>query len=74
MVDLSQFFSPTIMAIREAYEAKERQSPRRGHLGGYKIPKGIDLHTEPLPKSGPGKFLKRQLREPYWKGVDRRVN
>jgi long-chain acyl-CoA synthetase len=46
----------------------------RERLGGYKVPKGIDLYTEPLPKSGPGKFLKRKLREPYWKGRDRAVN
>jgi long-chain acyl-CoA synthetase len=43
-------------------------------LGGYKVPKGIDLHDEVLPKSGPGKFLKRSLRDPYWAGRDRRVN
>jgi long-chain acyl-CoA synthetase len=46
----------------------------RERLGGYKVPKGIDLHAEPLPKSGPGKFLKRKLREPYWEGRDRAVN
>lgn len=46
----------------------------RDSLGGYKVPKGIDLHDEVLPKSGPGKFLKRQLRAPYWEGRDRAVN
>ena len=46
----------------------------RESLGGYKVPKGIDLHAEALPKSGPGKFLKRQLRAPYWAGRDRAVN
>jgi long-chain acyl-CoA synthetase len=46
----------------------------RESLGGYKVPKGIDLYAEPLPKSGPGKFLKRKLREPYWQGRDRSVN
>ena len=45
----------------------------REHLGGYKVPKGIDLHTEPLPKSGPGKFLKRSLRAPYWEGRERAI-
>ena len=29
---------------------------------------------EPLPKSGPGKVLKRVLREPYWEGHDRAIN
>lgn len=46
----------------------------RESLGGYKVPKGIDLHDDVLPKSGPGKFLKRALREPYWEGKDRAVN
>jgi long-chain acyl-CoA synthetase len=46
----------------------------REFLGGYKLPKVIDLHDEMLPKSGPGKFLKRQLRAPYWKGHDRGVH
>jgi len=44
------------------------------NIAGYKTPKGIDIQTEPLPKSGPGKVLKRQLRAPFWEGVDRAVN
>jgi acyl-coenzyme A synthetase/AMP-(fatty) acid ligase len=27
------------------------------------VPKAIDLQLEPLPKSGPGKILKRVLRQ-----------
>ncbi|MEM8767979.1 MAG: AMP-binding protein [Pseudomonadota bacterium] len=46
----------------------------REHIAGYKVPKGIDLRQEPLPKSGPGKVLKRELRAPYWEGKDRAVN
>ncbi len=46
----------------------------RERIAGYKVPKGIDLRTEPLPKSGPGKVLKRELRAPYWEGRDRAVN
>ena len=42
-------------------------------IGGYKVPKGIDLRDEPLPKSGPGKVLKRELRSPFWEGRDRQV-
>ena len=40
---------------------------------GYKVPKQIELRAEPLPKSGAGKVLKRELREPYWAGADSRV-
>jgi long-chain acyl-CoA synthetase len=46
----------------------------RTQIAGYKVPKGIDVRAEPLPKSGPGKVLKRELRAPYWAGRDRSVN
>ncbi|MEQ8861007.1 MAG: AMP-binding protein [Pseudomonadales bacterium] len=46
----------------------------KGQIGGYKVPKGIDIRHDPLPKSGPGKVLKRELRAPYWEGHDRSVN
>ena len=46
----------------------------RSYIGGYKVPKGIDIQQEPLPKSGPGKVLKRELRAPFWQGSDRGVN
>ena len=42
-------------------------------IAGYKVPKQIELRTEPLPKSGAGKVLKRELREPYWAGHDAMV-
>ncbi len=44
------------------------------HIAGYKVPKGIAIQHEPLPKSGPGKVLKRELRAPFWEGSDRAVN
>ena len=42
----------------------------RAAIAGYKTPKQIEVRTEPLPKSGPGKILKRALRAPYWEGHD----
>ena len=44
------------------------------HIAGYKVPKGIVIRQDPLPKSGPGKVLKRELRAPFWEGADRAVN
>ncbi len=38
----------------------------RSQVAGYKVPRSIAFSTEPLPKSGPGKVLKRELREPFW--------
>jgi long-chain acyl-CoA synthetase len=46
----------------------------RTQIAGYKVPKGIDIRHEPLPKSGPGKVLKRELRAPFWEGQDRSVH
>src|SRR5262252_4630183 len=40
----------------------------REYIAGYKVPKQVDLRSDPLPKSGPGKVLKRELRAPFWAG------
>ena len=45
----------------------------RTRLAGYKVPRRIEFIAGELPKSGTNKILKRKLREPYWKGVERRV-
>ena len=46
----------------------------RTQIAGYKVPRSIQFRTEALPKSGAGKILKRELREPYWVGKSRNVN
>jgi acyl-CoA synthetase (AMP-forming)/AMP-acid ligase II len=43
-------------------------------IAGYKCPRSIEFRTEPLPLSGAGKVLKRELRKPYWEGRSRQVN
>lgn len=42
----------------------------RSLIAGYKLPRTVEFRAEPLPKSGPGKVLKRELREPFWSGRD----
>jgi long-chain acyl-CoA synthetase len=42
------------------------------HLAGYKCPKTVDFLST-LPRNPSGKLLKRDLRAPYWEGVERRV-
>jgi long-chain acyl-CoA synthetase len=42
-------------------------------IAGYKCPRSIEFRTEPLPISGAGKILKRELRRPFWENQDRRV-
>ena len=44
----------------------------REHLAGFKLPKSVDF-ADVLPRNPSGKLLKRELREPYWEGVDRRI-
>jgi long-chain acyl-CoA synthetase len=45
----------------------------RALIAGYKVPKRIELRSEPLPKSAAGKVLKRELRAPYWAGRETMV-
>ena len=45
--------------------AKER-------IAGYKAPKSVDF-AEALPRNPSGKILRKDLREPYWAGQERRV-
>ncbi len=45
----------------------------RTRIAGYKIPRSIDFVTA-LPRNPSGKILRRELREPYWKGKTRQVN
>jgi acyl-CoA synthetase (AMP-forming)/AMP-acid ligase II len=43
-------------------------------LGSYKKPAGVQITTEPLPKSPVGKIKRKDLREPFWAGHERRVS
>jgi len=43
-------------------------------IAGYKVPKRVIFQNDPLPKSGPGKILKTELRKPYWAGKEKGIN
>lgn len=45
----------------------------RTRVAGYKAPKSVDF-IEALPRNASGKILRRELREPFWAGKERRVN
>ena len=68
-------------AIRAAVTLRTGQSVEpesliafcKQRLARFKVPKAIDVLPE-LPKSGVGKILRRELREPWWKSQDRRVH
>jgi long-chain acyl-CoA synthetase len=43
-------------------------------IANYKWPRSVSIRKEPLPLSGAGKILKRELRAPFWEGQERDVN
>ena len=44
----------------------------RTQIAGFKTPKSVDF-VDSLPRNPSGKLLKKELREPYWAGRERRV-
>jgi long-chain acyl-CoA synthetase len=63
-----------VVVPRSPVSADDLIAHCRTLIAGYKVPKSIELRDEPLPKSGAGKMLKRELREPYWAGVADRIS
>ena len=45
----------------------------RTQIAGYKCPRSINF-IEALPRNPSGKILRRELRDPYWEGIDRKVS
>jgi long-chain acyl-CoA synthetase len=59
-----------VVVLRHDVDPDELVRHCREAIAGYKVPKRIELRAEPLPKSGAGKVLKRELRAPFWAGRD----
>jgi acyl-CoA synthetase (AMP-forming)/AMP-acid ligase II len=61
-----------VVVLRDGAAAEEAEliDHCRERIAGYKVPRSVSFRTEPLPKSGPGKVLKRELRAPYWADRD----
>lgn len=62
-----------VVVPRKPVTEQELTDHCRVLIAGYKVPKRIEVRAEPLPKSGAGKVLKRELREPHWAGRDSRI-
>jgi acyl-CoA synthetase (AMP-forming)/AMP-acid ligase II len=45
----------------------------RERVAGFKTPKSVDF-IDALPRNASGKILRRELREPYWRGLERQVS
>jgi long-chain acyl-CoA synthetase len=62
-----------VVVLRADASADDLLQHCRTTLADYKVPKRVELRAEPLPKSGAGKVLKRELRAPYWEGHEANV-
>jgi long-chain acyl-CoA synthetase len=49
--------------VSDPLDADELRAYLAAHLARYEIPRYISMRTEPLPRTGSGKLLKRQLRD-----------
>jgi fatty-acyl-CoA synthase len=63
-----------VVALREGTAATDEEIMDfcRGKLGGFERPRSVDF-VGSLPRNASGKVLKRELREPHWEGLGRRV-
>jgi fatty-acyl-CoA synthase len=63
-----------IVVLKEGATAtvKELRDHCKERLARFKVPRDIHFR-DALPKGGTGKVLKTELREPFWKGHDARV-
>ncbi len=62
-----------VTADGQRADADELVAFVRQRIAGYKRPRSVEFVGE-LPRNASGKVLRRELREPYWRGADRRVN
>ena len=65
--------TPIVPKAGRAIDEAELIAFARASLAAFKAPKSIDF-VDALPRNASGKVLKKNLREPYWQGFDRRVN
>lgn len=69
-----QVHAAVVLKDGRTVAAEELITHCRNAIAGYKCPKMVTIHREPLPKSGAGKILKRDLRAKYWAGLERQIN
>ena len=63
-----------VRARRHRGRRRRRSSPSAASsLAKFKCPTSVDF-VDVLPRNPSGKVLKKDLREPYWEGRERKVN
>jgi fatty-acyl-CoA synthase len=68
--------APAAFVVRkpgQLLEERELAEFLQARIAKFKMPRQFLFVDEPLPKTGTGKMLKRELRERFWQGVARRV-
>jgi long-chain acyl-CoA synthetase len=63
-----------VVALRENMDASEPELVEfcKERMARFKAPKSVEF-VDVLPKNASGKIMKRELRERYWQGKERRV-
>jgi len=64
-----------VAVLRQGQQASEQDLMDfcRGRLADFKRPRSVDFMAQ-LPKNSNGKLSRKDVREPYWRGRERRVN
>jgi acyl-CoA synthetase (AMP-forming)/AMP-acid ligase II len=63
-----------VVVLKDGYECDETELREhcRQHLAAFKVPRSVEFRAD-LPKTGSGKVDKKALREPHWRGEEKRV-
>ena len=62
-----------VLKPNQKLDVEELLAFLQSRLAKFKLPRVVQFLEEPLPKTGTGKILKRELRERFWEGKERRV-
>lgn len=64
-----------VVALKEGMHASEAELIEycKGKIADYKIPKSVDF-VEALPKGAAEKILRKEVKEKYWRGLERKVH
>ena len=61
-----------VYCLGDNIDTEELMAFCRERLAGFKVPRHFEFIDE-IPRNASGKVLKKVVREPYWKGIERRV-
>ncbi len=61
-----------VLAADAELQVEEMIEFCRDRIAGYKIPRKLEI-IEEMPRNPSGKILKKELRKPYWEGVERSI-